>query len=423
MAFANNSKKSVGLNDPGFLSYIRGGTQTSSGVTVNDSVALGNSTFFAALRVKCSALGQLPLELFKTVNGKEEKITSGVMFEALTKKPNKRQTTQELVELGVTHMDLSGNYFAHITKNARGEIVQILPFNTANSVTVNELPDNSVNYTVTFPNGLSKTYPSKDILHIRGVSYNTYRGLDMVDVAGESLGLAVAAQEHASTFYKNGSAPGGFLQVQKTLSAPAQQRLIQQFENRHLGSANAHRLAVLEEGMEYKSTQVSLRDSQLLESRKQSVEEICRILGVPPQMIGAESKVAFSSVEEMNRHFYNITLGSLVTKFENAINSHLPTGYSVRFDVTKFKRADSSTTAEVVDKMFKSSMMTINEGRAMLGLAPIEGGDVMAIDTNNHTIGSLQDIDKIQAQQNTPAETVSKPEEETGEGEQDAAKE
>ncbi len=419
MAFVN--KKSAALNDSSFLSLLSGGSQTSSGVVVNDSVALGDSTFFAGVKVKAQTLGQLPIVLYKTVNGKEEKITSGKMFNALTKKANKRQTTQEFVELGVVHLDVSGNYYAHITKNQRGEITQILPFNTANSVSVNEQMDNSVSYTVTFPNGNTKTYKSDEILHIRGLAYNTYKGIDVVDIAGESLGLAVSAQKHASTYYKNGSTPGGFLQSKKTLSKEAQQRLIQSFEARHGGADKAHKLAVLEEGLEYKSTNISLRDSQLLESRRQSVEEICRILGVPPQMIGYNAGISFSSVEEMNRFFYNSTLGSLVSKFENAINEHMPSGYKVRFDTSKFTRADAATTAEVVDKMFKSSMITINEGRERLGLPPVDGGDKFAIDTNNHTIGNLDDIEKIQLQQSENNNNTDNNADENGENDNDNA--
>jgi HK97 family phage portal protein len=412
MAFIDN-KKSVELNDPSFLSYIRGGgTATSSGINVNDKTALKDTTFIACVVVKAQTFGQLPLEIFRVDSeGKEVKINKGKMFNALTKKPNKRQTTQELLELGICHLSVAGNYYAHITKNARGEIIQIQPFNSAHSVSVNEQMDNSVTYTVTFPNGNTRTYNSEDILHIRGIAYNTYKGLDMVDVASESLGLSTAEREHASTFYKNGSAPGGFLESKKTLTEGAQKRLIQQFEDRHLGTNKAHRLAVLEEGLTYKSAQVSLRESQLLESRKNSVEEICRIQGVPPQMIGYNTGISFNSVEEMNRFFYNSTLGALVTKFENALNLHLPEGYRVRFDTSKFTRADASTTAEIVDKMFKSSMITINEGRERLGLPPVDGGDVFAVDTNNHTLGSIEDVQKIKPEQEPKQENNN---EETG---------
>lgn len=399
MAFLG--KKAVDLNSYGFTSLINGGSTSMSGIVVNDSVALSDSTFFACVKVKAQTIGQLPVELFKVnKDGTETKVVDSTgannkMLRALTLKPNKRQTIQEFIELGVAHMDTSGNYYARIFKNQRDEIISILPFNSADSVMVNELPNNDLSYTVMYPNGQSEVCSSDEILHIRGLAYNTYKGLDVTNAAADSIGLSVAATKHASNFYKNGSTPGGYLQAKKGLTEDAANRLIKQFENRHASVDNAHKTMVLEEGMEYKKLDISLKEAQLLETRRNSVEEICRILGVPPQMIGYNIGTTFTNVEEMNRFFYNSTLGALITKFENGINSHMPSGYKIRFDVSKFTKADTKTTIELVDKMFKSSMLTIDEGRAKLGLSPLpENGDLMAIGTNNTVIGKISDVGK-----------------------------
>ena len=402
MAFIN--KKAFDLNDPSFLSYIGAGNSTSSGVNITDKIALSDSTFFSCVRVKGQAMGQLPIKLYKVVDGKQVEVKDGMTHDTICVSPNKKQTLQEMIEQSITHLDTAGNFYAHVTKTPRGEIKQILPFDSAKSVTEIENADNTISYSLTFTNGKTKIYKKEEVLHIRNIAYNTYKGISTVSVAAEALGLSVAASKHAATFYKNGSKPGGFLVSSKKLHKDVQDRLVMQFENRHLGAENAHKLAVLEDGIDYKTVQVSLRESQLLETRKNSVEEICRILGVPPQMIGHNSGLSFSNIEEMNRSFYNTTLGSLITKYENALNMLLPRGYIVKFDVSKFTRADNKTTAEVVDKLFKSSMITINEGRERLGLAPVEGGDVYAIDTNNHTLGrieNIEEIQKLQQEQNT----------------------
>ena len=70
-------------------------------------------------------------------------------------------------------------------------------------------------------------------------------------------------------------------------------RIRDSWEAAYGGAANAHRVAVLEEGMAYKPISLPPEDSQFLETKQFSVTEICRIFRVPPHLVADLSRATF----------------------------------------------------------------------------------------------------------------------------------
>jgi hypothetical protein len=62
-----------------------------------------------------------------------------------------------------------------------------------------------------------KTLSREQVMHLRGPSWNTYSGLEMVDQAREAIGLAIATEESQSRFHANGTRPSGILSTEKSL--------------------------------------------------------------------------------------------------------------------------------------------------------------------------------------------------------------
>lgn len=85
------------------------------------------------------------------------------------------------------------------------------------------------------------------------------------------------------------------------------------------GANNAHRVAVLEEGMAYKAISLPPEDSQFLSTRQFGVEEICRIFRVPPHMVQSLEHATFSNIEHQSIDFVVHTLTPWLVRFEQAI--------------------------------------------------------------------------------------------------------
>ena len=75
-----------------------------------------------------------------------------------------------------------------------------------------------------------------------------------------------ACEEYGAKFFANGAAPGGVLEHRGTLKDP--QRIRESWQSTYGGTSNAHRSAVLEEGMKYTPIGISPEQAQFLETRK-----------------------------------------------------------------------------------------------------------------------------------------------------------
>ena len=139
----------------------------------------------------------------------------------------------------------------------------------------------------------------------------------------EALGLAKALEVNAATFFGNNSQPGGFLSTEKSLKKEAKERLKEAWEKLHRGVDNAHRVAVLEEGMKWNPMTIPPEEAQFIESRKFSRTDICGMFRVPPHKIGDLERGTFSNIEQQNIEFYADAIIPLVERIEQACNRTL----------------------------------------------------------------------------------------------------
>ena len=149
-------------------------------------------------------------------------------------------------------------------------------------------------------------------------------------MAREAIGLGLSAEEFGSRFFGNNATPGGVLEHPKVLGKEAQNNLRSSWNEMHQGLENSHRLAILEEGMQYKQIGIPQKDAQFLETRKFQLEEIARIYRVPQHLIGILDKATFSNIEHQDI--------SLCEAYDSSMAGPLGTGYvSVASDQSREK--------------------------------------------------------------------------------------
>jgi hypothetical protein len=106
------------------------------------------------------------------------------------------------------------------------------------------------------------------------------------------------------------------------LSSTSKEALTQSLERRHVEPGQRHKTILLEEGMEWAPIGISHEDSQFLESRRFTTEEIARIFGVPPHMIGSDIKdsMTYSNSELESLRLLKYTVGPWLARIESAVN-------------------------------------------------------------------------------------------------------
>ena len=366
------------LGDPlSLLREIYGSLATKSGKTVNVGTAIEVSTVFACCRIIGEGIAQVPLKLMRESKDGKSRVPAkdNQLYNILAFRPNPWQTSFEYRETLAWHLTLTNNHYSFINR-LRGEIRELIPLIPA-SVEVKRNNDCTLEYVVTADDGSKETFPAETIWHIRGPSWNSWHGLEAVKLARESIGLAMATEEAATSLHKNGVRPSGVYSVEGTLKDDAYKSL-SNWVNTHLGGAeNTGKALILDRAAKWQNTQMTGIDAQSLETRRFQIEEICRFARVMPIMVGYSDKAAtYASAEQMFLAHVVHTLAPWYQRLEQSIDANLLTdkdrasGLYSCFIEEGLLRGSMAETKETLLGYVNGGLMTPNEGRAKLDMNP-----------------------------------------------------
>ena len=163
--------------------------------------------------------------------------------------------------------------------------------------------------------------PQEDVLHVPGLGFDGLIGYSPIALAKNAIGMTLATEEYGASFFRNGANPGGVLEHPGILKDP--KRVRDSWNEVYKGVANAHKVAVLEEGMKYTQIGIPPEEAQFLQTRKFQINEIARLYRIPPHMVGDLEKSSFSNIEQQSLEFVKYTLDPWVVRFEQSFNRAL----------------------------------------------------------------------------------------------------
>lgn len=353
----------------------------SSGVPVNDAAAMRLSAFWACVRLIASTIGSLPFPVYTVDgNGVRKVVRDAPLYKVLHESPNADQTPVDYLEFLAISLLLRGDHFARKIK-AGGRLIALEPVNPA-IVAVRRLETGQVGYSWT-DGGERFDLTDEDVFHVRGFGGGPLRGLSTVSYARESLGLALAADQAAGSLFRNRANPGGVLATEAPLNREQQAEAEALLEEKFVGAMNAGRPMVIGHGLKWHTITMTAEDSQLLQSRGWSVEEICRWFGVPPFMIGHNEKTTSwgTGIEQMLLGFQKFTLNPYLRRIEQAVRKQLLSpeersrGMFAEFNLEGLLRADSKGRSEFYERALRNKWMVVNEVRGKENLPPVPWGD------------------------------------------------
>ena len=287
-------------------SFFMGGS--TSGKRVNERTAMQMTAVYSCVRILSEAVAGLPLQFYRyTADGGKEKAVDHPLYFLLHDEPNPEMTSFVFRETLMTHLLLWGNAYSQIIRNARGEIIALYPL-MPDRMTVNRDGDGQLYYEYNMSTddahtlkGATVRLQPHDVLHIPGLGFDGLVGYSPIAMAKNAIGMAIACEEYGAKFFANGAAPSGVLEHPGTIKDPS--RVRESWQSTFGGSANANKVAVLEEGMKYTPISISPNEAQFLETRKFQIDEIARIFRVPPHMVGDLEKSSFSNIEQQSLEF------------------------------------------------------------------------------------------------------------------------
>ncbi len=376
--FRSIESPNVAIN-PVQLDGILNGVPTRSGILLNEKTAMTVVAVYVAHKVLGETLGMLNWAVYEGDEDEKDRrrAKDHPAYSLLRHAPNDEMTAFSFKETLMHHCAGWGNGFARIWFNNRGDPKSMSPMLPQNTHV--ERKGGQLMYTYERRDGTDKLWP-EEVLHIPGLSFDGLKGYSPITLAREALGVGKAAEIFAASFYGNGCKVGGFLKHPNKLKPEARANLQESFTAKHGGSGNAHKLGILEEGMEYVKTSIPPDEAQFLETRKFSVMDVARLYRIPPHMLGEGGHVARASLEQASLEFLIYTIAPWLTKFEQEADRKLcgrDSNHYVKFDERQLLRTDLSGRQEYYAAGRMWGFLSANDVRRMEGEDPIgPQGDV-----------------------------------------------
>lgn len=410
--------------------YI-GSIPTISGKRVSEETALTFSAVFAATRVISETIASLPLNTFEQKDERtQHKAYKHPLWSILHDVPNPEQDIMCFLDMQVALQVNWGNAYAEIQRDASGNVIALWPIHPSR-IPVSNITRNPTSlygrmqieagqpgelvYWVRNDDQSYTPIPASDMLHVPGVlSTNGITGQGIVRWAANSIGIALAVDEHAGALFRNGAVTNMVIKSPKVVGKETAERLRTQWQSMFGGVQNHYKTLLLEEGMEPVPVTMNAQDSQLLLSRQFSVTEIARWYRLPPHLLADLSRSSFSNIEEENISFVTHSMQPWVSRWEKALYRQLLTEeekrrFLFKFNMNGLLRGNHVARSQFYQAMFQLGAFSPNDIRGYEDLNPIPGGDQYFVPGNNYVpldkINELvqANIDKRKAPPPTPS--------------------
>lgn len=359
---------------------------TTSGKTVNERTALQTTAVYACVRILSETIASLPLHTFRYTDRGKDKALDHPLYYLLHNEPNSEMTSFVFRETLMSHLLLWGNAYAQIIRDGRGQILSLYPL-LPDLMTVDRAANGEIIYQYRTDRGVY-LLRREEVLHVPGLGFDGLIGYSPIAMAKNAIGMAIATEEYGASFFANGANPGGVLEHPGVVKDP--KRVRESWNAVYQGSSNAHRVAVLEEGMKFQAIGIPPEQAQFLETRKFQINEIARIFRVPPHMLADLEKSSFSNIEQQSLEFVKYTLDPWVIRWEMAIQKalFLPSEkkqYFVKFNLDGLLRGDYQSRMNGYATGRQNGWLSSNDIRELENMNPIPpelGGDLYLINGN-----------------------------------------
>jgi HK97 family phage portal protein len=333
------------------------------------------STVFACVTAVSNAVSALPALLYQNQGKTRSEAISGPFCAIVKNGPNPWQTWPEFVEMLVAQVLLRGNGLVEIESDRSGVVtgLRVIPWDWC---VVQMTPQGRLIYDVYDQQGKRRRLLQHEVIHIRDRSDDGIVGKSRLQRAAAVLRNAQAVNSFATAILENGLHVSGVLTSERDLTAEAIAGVRQKFQDTHGGANRAGKLLILPGGnFAFHKVSITPEDAELLESRKFTTEEICRLFQVPPPIVQDYSHNTFTNSEQAGRWFAQFCLLPWVRKIEAAFNRALfaESDFELVLDMSGFDRGSPESRWAAHAIAAGNGILTVDEIRKIEGWGPKVG--------------------------------------------------
>ncbi|MBI1401447.1 phage portal protein [Hyphomonas sp.] len=360
--------------------FVSGRSEAGETVTFETVMRIG--TAYACVRKVAEGVSCLPFTMVSVGEGGVSKpAPDHPLADLLGDMPNADQSAQQYWELVCLQLLLRGNHYA-LKLRTGGRLVALEPLPPHPVTSCRRTSTGAREFVVTSGARVG-VYSEEDVFFVPGFGEDPDCGMSVIQAGANVFGRMISLEKHQSKLLAKGVRPNMVMTTPGALT-PDQRKMAQEnIINPFVGSDNAGGMMLLENGFKVEPVTMTNADAQLMEQANMGVVEICRLIGVPPWMIGHSegSSNWGTGLEQQFRAFGMLTLRPITYRIIGEIRRQLMSRDERRkfrpvFKLEALYEGDMLTQRRVDEIDVRSGVRPVNEIRADRGLPPIEGGDV-----------------------------------------------
>lgn len=343
---------------------------TLSGVVVTEKNAGSVAAVYSCVDLICGTASHVPLVLFRRDGERREPARDEPLYQLLHDMPNERHSSLEWRELCQRDLELRGNAYSQVIRGTMGRVIELRRLHP-DRMEVIENADLTLTYCYRTAGGQTKDFRQGEILHLRGMGDDGIVGLSPIQMHRQTIGDALALQQHGSRFFSNGAKPGLAFQVREgyELTTETLKSLKEEIDTAYSGSSNAFRTMIVPQGLEAKPVGLDMEDAQYILQRQFTRSEIYQIWRVPPHLVSDTEKSTSwgSGIEQLSLGFLIYSMQRRFVRWEQAIKRDLlrdrPELY-VKHNVSALLRSDAKSRGDFYKQMREIGVYSADEIRA-----------------------------------------------------------
>lgn len=377
------------LDDGTFASWMGWGPSTA-GVSVSPQGSLGLSSVYRSVSLIAGTIATLPLKSYRDMpDGTRERVPS-----VLDDPGGKTGLTQfEWTEQVLVHLLLWGNAFLAHQWGGAGQLVGLIPVHPS-AVEVKEVKTPEEHhrfdpwpkfFTISMADGSQRDWTPMEITHVTAMATDGLKGLSPISVNRQAIATGLAGDKAAARMFAGGGFPAGLVTTEDDVDVEEAAAIKAGLDAKITGPDNAGTWAFVNRNLKFTPWTMPAQDLQFIESRVHQVEEVARIFGVPPHLLGQTEKQTSwgTGVTEQNRGLARYTLMPWTSRIEQRLTRLLPNKNLCEYDFAGLLQGSAQEELDMLIRQVEVGLLTLNEARAIRNLPPLPAAEQPELETED----------------------------------------
>lgn len=323
VALGENSVTS-GLGYQELANLLGASNLSSSGASVTPETALRVSAVYGCVSRIAGAISTLPLGLFERVGADRQPVEHDYHW-MLNERACDEMSAADAWTYLVSSKLFYGDGYAQLLRSSY-KSARVIGWKPLHPNRVQPFRDSTtgVKYYRVFPEiGPAFTLNAEDMVQLTSLGYDGLTSPSPITYAArEAIGNALAAQQFSGKLFSEGATFDYALQTDQHLKQDQLEGLKASLLAR---TTNSRAPLILTGGLKPASLTINPKDAEILGTRLFSVEEICRIFGVPPHLVGHTEKTSSwgTGMAEQGGNFVRYTLMTHLVQIAQEFNHRL----------------------------------------------------------------------------------------------------